>query len=68
MTRAKESLRDFIERAVSDGMYIRIEANDMLPIKDTKENILNKVDGLYLVDFDVVDFNNITIRATYHSI
>ena len=68
MTRTRESVRDFIERAVSDGMFIRIEANDMLPIKDTKENILNKVDGLYLVDFDVVDFNNITIRATYHSI
>lgn len=68
MTRTRESVRDFIERAVSDGMFIRIEANDMLPIKDTKENILNVVDGLYLVDFDVVDFNNITIRATYHSI
>lgn len=67
MKNTRETVKSFINRAIPEEMFIRIEANDMLPIRGTKKNIINRVDELYLLDFDIVDFNNITIRATYHS-
>ena len=63
----RETVRDFLSRAVADSMRVRIEANDMLPITGTKEEVIDKADGLYFLDFNLSGLNEVTIRATYHA-
>lgn len=63
----RETVAAFINRAVADTMLIRVEANDMLPIIGTKEEIINKADGLYFMGFELDGFNSVTIKATYHA-
>ena len=63
----RETVVDFINRAVTDTMNIRVEANDMLPIIGTKAEVIDKVEGLYFMDFALKGFNDVTITATYHA-
>ena len=64
----RESVKNFIERVV-DNEYcnIRVEANDMLPKIGTKEEIIDKVDGLYVIHFTFTGINSITITAGYYA-
>lgn len=64
----RESIKEFIDRVVdNEYISIRVEANDMLPIIGNKSEILDRVDGLYVIDADFSKMNLITIRATYHT-
>lgn len=64
----RESVKNFIERVV-DNEYcnIRVEANDMLSKIGTKEEIMDKVDGLYVINFTFTGINSITITAGYYA-
>ena len=64
----RESVKNFIERVV-DNEYcnIRVEANDMLSKIGTKEEIMDKVDGLYVIGFTFTGINSITITAGYYA-
>lgn len=63
----REPVTEFIERAVSDYMTIRVEANDMLPITGVKADVMKKVDGLYVEKFEMTGINSLTITAMYYA-
>ena len=63
----RELVTEFIERAVSDYMTIRVEANDMLPITGVKEDVIKKVEGLYVEKFEMTGINSVTITAMYYA-
>ena len=63
----RESVSEFINRVVSDYMDIRVEANDMLPIIGKKEDIISRVDGLYVMKFEMSGINEVIITASYHA-
>lgn len=64
----RESVKNFIERVVdSNYCVIRVEANDMLPKRGTKEEMMDKVDGLYVIGFEFTGINSITITAGYYA-
>lgn len=66
----RESVKDFIARAISSDDYqIRIEANDMLPITDTKAELVKgkRIDGLYMIKMEITGWNSVTITAGYHA-
>ena len=64
----REAVKDFIERVITDDYtIIRVEANDMLPKVGTKNELLDKVDGLYVLTF-AVNIDCVTIVATYYAV
>lgn len=63
----RETVKEFINRAVSDDWDIRVEANDIFPIIGKKAEIISRVDDLYILDFEV-NGNEIIIRATFYAV
>lgn len=68
-----ETVADFIKRFLvgfnADSVIVRVEADDMLPIIGNKENVLKRLEthSLFMGELQVVDFNNITIKAVFNA-
>lgn len=69
---SSESVEEFLNRAVGDNDIVRIEGNDMLPIKGTKSEVLKDsrfkktYSNMYFGTFKVVG-REIHIQATGNS-
>lgn len=61
----KETVTEFLNRAVADYMNVRVEANDILPIKGTKEEIIDKVNDLYFEKYVIIN-NLVVITASFY--
>ncbi len=69
-----ETVAEFINRFFdgcmnAENVIITIRADDMLPIKGNKENVLKRLETheLYMGTFQMVDFSNVTINAIFRA-
>ena len=69
-----ETVAEFINRFFDgcsnvDCVVIRVEADDMLPIIGNRENVLKRLEThqLFVGSFQMVDYNNITIKAIFNA-